>query len=209
MERKKIDELIKNYPALSPCAEEITDFTAALERVFLGGGTLYLCGNGGSAADCSHIEAELTKAFIDKKKVDDKFCAAAKEYGAEGEKLVQGLEAALPVVALPTRIGVNTAFANDADAALVYAQAVYALGKGGDALLAISTSGNSENCIYALIAAAAKGMTTFLLTGKTGGKAAKFAHRTIRVPSDETVKIQELHLPVYHAICAALEDIKR
>ena len=86
-----------------------------------------------------------------------------------------------------------------------FAQQVYGLGNAGDVLIALSTSGNSANCVNAALVAKAKGMKVISMTGEGGGKIGELADAAIKVPETETFKIQELHLPVYHALCAAVE----
>ena len=155
-----------------------------------------ICGNGGSAADSAHIVGELMKSFKKTRPIDAKTAARLKEYGKEGARLALSLEGAIPAVALTENGAFLTAFSNDKDASVAFAQQVYGLGEQRDALVCISTSGNSENCVLAAVA----------LTGAGGGKLASLADVCVKVPETETYKVQELHLPVYHCICAMLEE---
>ena len=187
-----IEKLINRIPALAPLASEIEGAVAAICQMHRAGGKLLLCGNGGSAADCEHISGELLKGFLQKRPpVED-----------VPEVLQQGV-AAIPLPSLSASL---SAFANDVEPALVYAQLTYALGRQGDVFMGLSTSGNSRNVVEAAEVAKKQGLLTIALTGATGGKLASISHITIRVPETETYLVQELHLPVYHAICAEVEE---
>lgn len=196
----QIENLLARYPVLAPCGEDIQRAVDALTEVYRKGGKLLLCGNGGSAADADHIAGELLKGFCSKRPLN----AAARE--RLGEELAGKLQDALPAVSLHSLGAINTAWLNDCDPYYGYAQLVWGLGNANDALLGISTSGNSKNVCHAMEVAAAKGMTTIGLSGKSGGKLKTLASVCICVPDSETFRIQELHLPIYHAICLALED---
>jgi D-sedoheptulose 7-phosphate isomerase len=179
-----------NNPALDRAVEIMIES-------FKKGGKLLVCGNGGSACDSAHIVGELVKGFLKKRPLP-------REWDETMDHLP--LQMGLPAIALPSLTGVNTAFSNDVDAALVYAQGVLALGRPGDVLLAISTSGNAVNVNHAAVTARALGLTVIALTGQGGGKLAEAAEIGIFVPEKETYKVQELHLPVYHYLCAAVEQ---
>ncbi len=197
----RIEELLARRPVLAPCGEDIQRAVDALEKTYRAGGKLLLCGNGGSAADVDHISGELLKGFCSKRPLD----AAARE--RLGDELAAKLQDALPAIPLHSLGAINTAWLNDCDPYYGYAQLVWGLGNAGDALLGLSTSGNSKNVRFAMETAKAKGLTTIALSGATGGALKALADVCIRVPETETFKIQELHLPVYHAICLALEEI--
>jgi D-sedoheptulose 7-phosphate isomerase len=171
------------------------------------GGKLLVCGNGGSAADGLHIVGEVMKAFALPRPLPiedrDRIAATAP---AEAEYIANHLQGALPAIALPAETGLNTAFANDVSADLIFAQQVYGYGRPGDVLLAISTSGNSRNVVLAAYVAKAFGVTVIALTGEGGGQLMGIADVSIRVPEQEVYKIQELHLPVYHAVCLVAEN---
>lgn len=166
-----------------------------------------MCGNGGSAADSEHIVGELMKEFKLKRKVYAGQAEAMKAINPEmGEYLADNLQGALPAIALTGHSALSTAYMNDSVSDLVFAQQVNGYGKAGDAFLGISTSGNSQNVIYAAITAKARGLKVIGLTGQKDSKLSQLADVCIRVPEVETYKIQELHLPVYHCLCLMLEE---
>lgn len=201
-----LEELIGRYPVLEPCRESIRQAYQALEECFLAGGKLLVAGNGGSAADSDHIVGELMKGFVKKRPLPDSLVQALKEAEPQrGAELSQKLQGALPAIALTNHVALSSAFANDVDGILSYAQQVNGYGNRGDVFLGISTSGNAENVMYAAVTARAKGMKIIGLTGRDGGKLGAFADISIVVPKQETYQIQELHLPVYHALCLMLE----
>lgn len=204
---ERTDELIKRYPVLLTVRDDINAFYKTLKECYDNGGKLLIAGNGGSCADAEHIVGELMKGFCKRRAVSDEFREKLIEADREnGEEIAGKLQGGLPAMALSNHQALNTAFANDVDADFYYAQQVYGYGKKGDVFLGISTSGNAKNIMYAAAVAKAKGMKVLGLTGKTGGRLAKAADVSIIVPEEETYKIQELHLPIYHAICLMLED---
>jgi D-sedoheptulose 7-phosphate isomerase len=204
---KYLEELIERYPVLSSVKEEIKKSYELLEACYENGGKLLIAGNGGSCADAEHIVGELMKGFVKRRSVSDEFKEALKAIDPElGSALGQKLQGGLPAIALTGHPGLSTAFLNDVDGEMIFAQQTYGYGKKGDVLLGISTSGNSKNVMYAMTAAKALGMKTIGLTGKDGGQLKNAADVTIVVPETETFKIQELHLPVYHALCLMLEE---
>ena len=194
-----LDELYVRYPQLKCCESEITKAFDLLLTCYKGGGKVLTCGNGGSAADAEHIVGELLKKFRKHRDIDGGVAAKLPP------ELVAKLEGALPAVSLVSMSGILTAFVNDVAWETAFAQQVYGLGKPGDVLIALSTSGNSANCVNAALVAKAKGMKVISMTGEGGGKIGELADAAIKVPETETFKIQELHLPVYHALCAAVE----
>ena len=194
-------ELYERYPQLKGCEGEIAKAFDLLLTCYKGGGKVLTCGNGGSAADAEHIVGELLKKFRKHRDIDR---GVAAKLPAE---LVTRLEGALPAVSLVSMSGILTAFANDVAWETVFAQQVYGLGKAGDVLIALSTSGNSANCVNAALVAKAKGLKVVSMTGTGGGRIGELADAAIKVPETETYKIQELHLPIYHALCAAIEDV--
>jgi D-sedoheptulose 7-phosphate isomerase len=201
-----LKELTARYPALGVVENDVRAAYDTLYDCLAGGGRVYLCGNGGSAADCEHMAGELLKCFKLPRPMKDEFKALLCAYGEDGEVLANGLEGGLPVVSLTGHIAFSTAFQNDNTPALVFAQQVNAYGQEGDVLVVFSTSGNSKNCIYATICAKAKGMKVVTLTGGTGGKLAPMSDVAVVVPAKETYQVQEFHLPVYHCLCAMLEE---
>lgn len=203
--RKWIEALLRAYPDLSPCAESVEQAFDTLADAFRGGRKLLVCGNGGSAADCEHIVGELMKAFTLPRPVPLPVREALARL-PHGAYLAEHLERGLPAVSLVSQSALFTAYVNDARADLVFAQQVYGYGVPGDVLMGISTSGNSRNVVYALELAGALGVRTIGLTGNSGGAMAGCCDVLIRVPYTETAQVQERHLPVYHALCAALEE---
>ena len=199
-------ELFSRYPALSSCAEEIETAKDRLIDCYARGGKVLLCGNGGSAADCDHIVGELMKGFLKKRPLSQETKAAMQaNCPTLTEELLSKLQGGLPAVSLPAMAALNAAFCNDVDPELIYAQSVLALGKPGDILIGLSTSGNARNVCAAAQVAKGAGLTVIGMTGETGGKLKSLTDTCICVPETETYKIQELHLPVYHYLCAAVE----
>lgn len=201
-----MNDLIKRYPILTACEEQIAAAKSALVACYSAGGKLLLCGNGGSAADCDHIAGELGKAFLKKRPIPASRCDEMVALCPEVAPLLDRLEDALPAIPLTAMTALLTAYGNDREAELSFAQAVLALGKPGDILLAISTSGNSKNILAAAKVARAIGMQVIALTGKGGGALAALSDITVSVPEGETYKVQELHLPIYHHLCAKIEE---
>ena len=195
-----IEELYVRYPRLRSCEGAISRALDLLLACYRGGGKVLTCGNGGSAADAEHIVGELMKKFRRHRTVDPEIAAKLPP------ELVSKLEGALPAVSLVSMSGILTAFANDVAWETAFAQQVLGLGRAGDVLIALSTSGNSANCVNAALVAKAKGMKVIALTGAAGGRLAELADAAICVPETETYKVQELHLPVYHALCARVEE---
>jgi len=200
-------QFLSRYPQLEVCGASIRAAEAAIIEVFRNDGTFFCCGNGGSAADCEHICGEFLKGFLLKREIPVKEVEQMTVwFGDEGKAVGQKLQGGLKAVSLLSHVALNSAFANDVDPNLNYAQQIYALGRPGDILFAISTGGNALNVKYALMAAKLRGLKTVLLTGSKHGVCEKFADLSICVPESETYKIQELHLPVYHYLCMAVED---
>lgn len=199
-------ELIDRYPVLSACEDSIRAAVNALIACYEGGGKLLICGNGGSCADSDHIVGELMKGFLKKRPLSPQQRQEMKARCPElTDDVLDGLQQGLPAVALPSLTALNTAFCNDVDPDLLYAQAVLAMGKPGDVVLCISTSGNAKNTAAAARVAKGLGITVMGLTGKTGGKLREIADICICAPETETFKVQELHLPIYHFLCATVE----
>ncbi len=198
--------LLERYPALDGNRGDILAAYGVLEKCFSGGGRVYLCGNGGSAADALHIVGELMKSFVMKRHVGGPFAERLRAmYPGEAEYMLSHLEGALPAFALVENSSLNYAFCNDVSPDMVFAQQVYGYARPGDVLIGISTSGNAVNVLNAVRAAKAIGAEVIGLTGGTGGGLAKLCDCAIVVPETETYKVQELHLPVYHALCMMIE----
>lgn len=201
-----LNELINRYPELKSVENDILSAYRIAETAYKNGKKLFVCGNGGSASDSEHIVGELMKKFRKQRKIDEKIYDNLGLFGDEGKKLQKTLEGALPAISLTSHIALTTAFSNDKEPSAVFAQQLYGLANDGDVLIAISTSGNSENCVLATITAKAKGLKTIALTGEKESKLSGLCDVTVKVPETETFKVQELHLPVYHALCAMLEE---
>ncbi len=189
---KHIDTLISRYPVLAPLRESIVQAVKMIEDMHFSGGKMLLCGNGGSAADCEHISGELLKGFL-----------LPRPQHINGFEKLQGGIAAIP---LPSLSALISAFSNDVAPELVYAQLTNVLAAENDVLFCISTSGNSKNVVLAAHLAKIKNIKTIALTGRDGGELKQLCTACICVPENETFKVQELHLPVYHAICAQCEE---
>lgn len=204
---KEIDILIERYPQLTCIADDLYASYKVIEDSYKKGGKLLIAGNGGSAADAEHIVGELMKGFKLPRKVEDTFAASLREINEElGNVLAQNLQGALPAIALDGHSALSTAYMNDCEPLLCFAQQVNGYGKEGDVFLGISTSGNSKNILYAAVTARAKGMKVIGLTGDKNSKLEQMSDVCIRVPQTETYVIQELHLPVYHCLCLMLEN---
>lgn len=204
--KKIYDELFVRYPNLCSLKENFNNVFYILKNTFEQGGTLFCAGNGGSSSDSEHIVGELLKSFKKHRKIDAKVAENLLKQGVDGEYLLSKLEGSLPAISLISQTGILTAFANDKSWDSAFAQQLYGLGKEKDCLLVLSTSGNSKNCVYAVMIAKAKGIKTVAFTGAMGGKLKEICDESICVPEKETYKVQELHLPIYHCICAMLEE---
>lgn len=196
--------LFERYPTLEGIKNDILSAYECICDTYSNGGKLLVCGNGGSASDSTHIVGELMKGF----KLSRKLCETEKEkfdaVGANG--IAEGLQGALPAISLVGESALMTAFINDCSPELVFAQQVYGLMNKEDTLICLSTSGNSTNVVNALYTALAKGGKVVSIVGANGGKLSEISDVTIKLPSDVTCEIQEYTLPVYHALCAMLEE---
>ena len=203
----QLDILIKRYPQLSICKDDIIAAYKILEEAYSNGNKLLVCGNGGSASEAEHIICELMKGFNLKRNIDNDYANNLKNIDNElGNILANNLQGALPAISLNGETSLQTAFINDMPAELIFAQQINGYGNTGDVLLAISTSGNSKNILYAAITAKAKGLKVIGLTGITDNKLIKYSDICIKAPETETYKIQELHLPIHHCLCLMLEE---
>ncbi|MBO7214759.1 MAG: SIS domain-containing protein [Clostridia bacterium] len=200
-----MNQLLMRHNALSVCEQSIGFAVEKIINCYENGGKVLICGNGGSSADGEHIVGELMKGFLKSRPIpEEKRAEMLKNYSIDGEVLDK-LQMGLPAISLPSIVGLNSAFCNDVSPELIYAQGVFALAKKEDVLIAISTSGNSKNVVQAVKVAKSLGITVISLTGKTGGLLKDLSTVCICVPETETYKVQELHLPVYHYICAEVE----
>ena len=206
-QNRHIDTLIERIPRLLGCRQDINDAYVLLKKAYSNNRKLLVCGNGGSASDSEHIVGELMKEFRLKRKVYVNQAEAMKAIDPEkGQILAENLQGALPAICLTGHSALTTAFMNDANADLIFAQQVNGYGKPNDVFLGISTSGNSKNVLYAAITAKSKGLSVIGLTGEAESRLSEIADVCIKVPETETYKIQELHVPVYHCLCLMLEE---
>lgn len=190
-------DLFERYPQLNTCACEIEKALTLMIDTYKKGGKILVCGNGGSASDADHIVGELMKGFLKKREVTDERIP---------QELREKLQGALPAISLCAHTALITATANDNDADMIFAQQVYGYANENDLLIAISTSGNSKNVVNAVKVAKALGVKVITLTGEKGGELKSLSNVTICAPSTETYKIQEYHLPIYHYLCARVEE---
>ena len=188
--------LLERYPTLEVCKEDILNALKIMLDTYKNGGKVLVCGNGGSAADSEHIVGELMKGFMLMRPVTDERIP---------ENLRCGLQGALPAISLPSQSAILSAFINDVDPDMMYAQLVYGYAMENDLVIGLSTSGNSKNVVNAIEVARCVGVKTLAMTGKKESKLSELCDVTIKVPETETYKIQELHLPIYHYLCAEVE----
>lgn len=205
--QKDLNLLIERYPALASQRNAIELAYLTIVECYKNGGKLLIAGNGGSAADAEHIVGELMKSFVLQRKLDQVFVDKLLDADPEmGEVLSEKLQGALPAIALDGHFALSTAYMNDCEPLLCFAQQVNGYGKAGDVFIGISTSGNSKNVLYAATVAKAKGMKVVGLTGIKPSKLSEIADVCIMAPSTETYMIQEYHLPIYHALCLMVEE---
>lgn len=195
-----IDELILGFQNLKGLENDVRKAANLITDSFKTSGKLLLCGNGGSCADCEHIAGEMVKQFAKERPLSPEIVEKL------GKDLSSELHGGLPALSLPSMIGFHTAFNNDNNPEFAFAQQVVAFGKPNDILWGISTSGNSKNVIHAARTAKALGLKTIGMTGENGGKLGQITDIAIKAPADDVARIQELHLPIYHAICGFVEN---
>ena len=193
-------DLLARHPALAVCRNDIDAACGLLLAAYRAGGKVLVCGNGGSAADAEHIVGELMKKFRKHRPIPKEVESKLRP------EIASKLEGALPAISLVSMSGITTAFANDVSWETAFAQQVLGLARPGDVLIALSTSGNSANCVAAAEVMKAMGGTAIAFTGARESKLSGICDVSVRVPETETYKVQELHLPVYHALCAAIEE---
>jgi len=202
-----LTELLNRYTQLGYLENAVYQAADAIIQSYKNGGKVLVCGNGGSCSDADHIVGELMKSFEGKRPLSVELQQKLTELSPDrGKMLAEKLQQGLPAISLTVHQSLITAIANDIHGDLIYAQQVIGWGKTGDILIGLSTSGNSKNVIDALIAAKAKGLRTIGLTGETGGNMKEWCDILINVPEKRTAYVQELHLPVYHAICMMVEN---
>jgi D-sedoheptulose 7-phosphate isomerase len=206
-----LNDLIDRLPVLNPIRDRIAQAADMLIDTYSRGGKVLICGNGGSAADSEHIAGELLKGFLLRRplttQLKDDLAVRLAERGLKlSDDVLLRLQMGLPAVSLVSQVAIGSAIANDLGADLVYAQQTLALGRPGDLLIGLSTSGNAQNVIQAVLVAGGLGMKTLGMTGANGGLLAQMADVCLKMPADATPLIQELHLPVYHVLCAIVEQ---
>lgn len=198
-----LEETLRRYPVLVPLRAAVLRTVQLICDCHRAGGKVLVCGNGGSAADAEHIVGELVKEFKLPRKISAEDAARLREINPE---LVGRLQRGVCAFSLVSQTSLATAIANDTDASMIFAQQVYSYGKPGDIVWGISTSGNSLNVVQALQVARAFGMETIGLCGANGGAMEKYSSVLLQAPETETYRVQELHLPIYHAICMMVEQ---
>ena len=192
-----MNNLLERYPALKSCEQDVEKALDLIITTYKNGGKVLVCGNGGSAADSEHIVGELMKGFMLKREVEDERIS---------EHLRKNLQGALPAISLPSQSAILSAFINDVEPEMMFAQLVYGYGKENDLLICLSTSGNSKNCVNAAEVAKGIGVKVLSMTGEKESKLSEISDCSIKVPETETFKVQEYHLPVYHYLCAETEQ---
>lgn len=203
-----IHRVLENHPALAHLEAALIESVEMLARCVRSGGKILVCGNGGSAADAEHIVGELMKGFLHPRPLLKKQAAVLQSlFPLHSEQLCKCLQRGIAAISLVSSVSLSTAFANDVSAEYTFAQQVFSLGRGGDVLWGLSTSGNSRNVLHAFRVAKAFNVKTLGITGRNGGEMAPLCDVEIRVPLESTPAIQELQLPLYHAICAELESL--
>ncbi len=204
----EVKKLITRYGSLSKLGGDINSGLQLMYQCYLEGNTIFTCGNGGSASDSDHIVGELMKGFKSKRLIrEDQARAFKNMYPRDSEDFIKNLQQGIPSISLVSNAALTSAIINDGEASYVFAQQVFSIGKKGDVLIAISTSGNSENVVKAAKVANVLGLKTIVLSGAAGGKLSDLATVSICVPSSDVAEIQELHLPIYHCLCLGLEQL--
>ena len=202
-----IQDLLKRHSVLTSCEKSIVEAIMKMTQCYNEGNKILICGNGGSASDSMHIVGELMKSFGQKRSLRLEEKEVLNSFNAEGMSfLADNLCMSIPAISLTTESSLITSISNDIDPNLVFAQQVYGYGKKGDILLAISTSGKSKNIIYSIKVAKAIGLSVIVLTGQYIDDVQQYSDVILKVPADKTFLIQEYHLPLYHAICLAVEN---
>jgi D-sedoheptulose 7-phosphate isomerase len=202
-----LSRLFIDNPALSICGESIRQSFEIILECYRNHGQVLICGNGGSAADSEHIVGELMKSFLISRPVNRETREKIQRmFPVDGKYMADNLQCALPAISLVSQTAISSAYINDVQPDMVFAQQVYGYGKSGDVLMGLSTSGNSGNVLNAIHIGKVLGMKTIGMTGEGGGKMKGLCDAVIRVPAVETYRIQEFHLPVYHALCAMIEE---
>jgi D-sedoheptulose 7-phosphate isomerase len=201
-----VDQLCERYPSLTTVKPAIEEACNQLIACYENGGKILVCGNGGSCSDSDHIVGELMKSFELKRPLSTEIKQKLASIDPErGSYLASHLQQGLPAISLTAHTALITAIANDIDGEVIFAQQVIGYGRPGDILLGISSSGNSKNVLDACLVAKAMNLKVIGLTGETGGKMKDLCDILVNVPGRRTFMVQELHLPVYHLLCLAVE----
>ncbi len=196
-----LERTMNDHPALVVCRNDIIKAYKILVSCYENKGTVLICGNGGSAADSEHIVGELMKGFLKKRPLP-----TSDKVAIGDERLSNNMQGALPAISLVSQTSIATAFMNDVEPDMVFAQQVFGYRSEQNVLIGITTSGNSKNIINAIKIAKAFNMNTIGITGETGGELQRLCQVTIKAPESETYRVQEYHLPIYHALCAMVES---
>lgn len=200
MPKRHLTNLLQRRPELAGASKSILQAYEVLRKSFRSGGKVLFCGNGGSAADADHWAGELLKGFCKKRPL------SKKERGSLRPAIASKLQGALTAIPLTSFPAASTAFGNDVDPDLAYAQLTSALGRRGDVFVGLSTSGNAKNVCAAAEVARAKGLKVIALTGASGGKLKPLTDVCICAPTRETYRAQEYHLSIYHCLSLMLEE---
>jgi phosphoheptose isomerase len=202
-----LDQLCEKYPELTGLKNRIDESTEMVIRCLSNEGKLLICGNGGSSSAAEHMVAEMMKNFEICRPLDKSFKKRLSEISPErGKYLSEKLQHGLPAISLSAHTSLTTAISNDTDADLVFAQQLIGYGCENDILIAVTTSGNSQNILDACLTAKAMNINIIGITGKSGGKIKKYCDILINIPEDRTALVQELQLPVQHTICRIVEN---
>lgn len=201
-----IETLFEHYPELSGEKENIRKTVDAIVAMHKKGGKLLICGNGGSCSDSSHISGELLKGFLLKRPMPSEERKKFSE-NADVFRYIDCFQQGVCTIPLPEMSALLSAYGNDVEPAMQYAQLVYAMGRPGDVFWGISTSGNSKNVVLAAETAKAMGLLTIGMTGEKNSRLSDICDVCMKAPSTETYRVQEYHLPIYHAVCAEVERI--
>lgn len=203
------DELISRFceknKELAGLLPDIQNAVRTISECYKNNGRVFICGNGGSSSDSAHIVGELLKGFLRKRPLGPELKKRFSSHGELGKLMAEKLQGSLAAIDLTTQQAIISAVANDNDPLLIFAQQLWGLGRTGDVLIGISTSGNAQNVLCTGIAAHELGMISIALTGQNGGKMGEHFNMAIKVPSVWTPEVQEHQIAVYHLLCALVE----
>lgn len=203
MIKKIYEELIQRYPEL--VALPILNAYELLLECSENKGQILVCGNGGSASDAEHIVGELMKGFKLKRSLSSEEADSFATIEG-GKEIAAKLQKGIPAISLNSHVALMSAVGNDTDYDMVFAQQVYGYGRMGDVLIAMTTSGNSANVVNAAKTAKTMGMKVIGITGSKDSELSACSDICLQMPATETYLVQEYTLPIYHALCAMLEE---